>query len=71
MDDNSVDYYIGRERRERLLGDRATSPAIAQIHFEMADRYRALIRDARMSASLRCAFGFGTGRTGAATSARA
>lgn len=37
---NTADYYHRRETQERQLADRATSPAIARIHRELADRYQ-------------------------------
>lgn len=45
MDDQSfcsVNYYRERERAERSLADQAASPAIREIHLEMAERYRDL-----------------------------
>ena len=39
---NSVEYYRTREQQERGLAVAATSPAIAKIHIEMADRYADL-----------------------------
>ena len=41
-DENSVAYYLGRERRERHLASAAVNPAIAAIHHELADRYARL-----------------------------
>ena len=48
MDDESVyptEYYRGRERAERALADQAASPAIRDIHLEMAAQYRALVKE--------------------------
>lgn len=45
MDDKafySAPYYRDRERAERTLADQAASPAIRNIHLEMAERYHAL-----------------------------
>ena len=39
---NSAAYYRNREQAERTLADKAASPAIRDIHLEMAERYRAL-----------------------------
>ena len=38
----SRDYYRKREQAERTLADQAASPAIRDIHLEMAERYREL-----------------------------
>lgn len=43
MDHNSSDYYRRRELRERTLADAAINPAIAAIHREMAEQYRARV----------------------------
>ena len=40
----SGNYYRDRERAERTLADQAASPAIRNIHLEMAERYRELAR---------------------------
>ena len=32
-------YYVERAEQERDSGNRATDPATAAIHFELADRY--------------------------------
>jgi len=48
MDDESVystNYYRGRERAARALADQAASPAIRDIHLEMAAQYRALVEE--------------------------
>ena len=45
MDDSSFysqSYYRERERAERTLADQAASPAIRDIHLEMAERYHEL-----------------------------
>ena len=36
----SASYFRNREQTERDLADRAASPAIRDIHLEMAERYR-------------------------------
>ena len=41
-EENSVAYYLGRERRERHLASVALNPAIAAIHRELAERYAKL-----------------------------
>lgn len=38
----SATYYRNREQAERKLADQAASPAIRDIHLEMASRYREL-----------------------------
>ena len=51
MDDSSfcsVNYYRDRERAERTLADQAASPAIRDIHLEMANRYRELAEQQQM-----------------------
>ncbi len=47
---SSVKYYRERERAERSLADQAASPAIRNIHLEMAERYRELAEQSEMPA---------------------
>ena len=37
---NSMDYYRDREQHEIKLAENAASPAIRNIHLEMAESYR-------------------------------
>lgn len=39
-----ADFYAERERQERALAACARDPAIARIHFEMAERYASRCR---------------------------
>lgn len=48
----SASYYRGREQAERTLADQAASPAIREIHLEMANRYRELAEELEMPAPL-------------------
>jgi NADPH-dependent ferric siderophore reductase len=43
-DMNDSRYYAERATKALLLADSATNPAIAQIHREMAAKYRELAR---------------------------
>ena len=45
---NSAAYFRDREQAERTLADQAASPAIRDIHLDMADRYRALAEELEM-----------------------
>ena len=49
----SVNYYRERERAERTLANQAASPAIRDIHLEMAERYRELAEQLEMPAGAR------------------
>ena len=50
---NSAAYYRNREQTERTLANQAASPAIRDIHLEMAERYRELAEQLEMPAHLR------------------
>lgn len=39
---NNRDYYLRRAGRSRELAESATNPAVARIHFEMAEHYEQL-----------------------------
>jgi hypothetical protein len=47
---NAPDYYRRREQQERALARAATSPAIQEIHLELADRYAHISLVAETSA---------------------
>lgn len=40
---SQTDYYAGRAVTERNLADKATDPAVAKLHREMARRYDAIV----------------------------
>lgn len=42
-DPNESDYYARRAETERLLAEKATDPAAARLHREMAKRYDAIV----------------------------
>lgn len=50
---NSAAYYRRREQAERRLADQAASPAIRDIHLEMAERYREHAEQLEMPRALR------------------
>lgn len=41
--ENSIEYYRDREQHELKLAENAASPAIRNIHVEMAEGYRKLV----------------------------
>lgn len=45
-----ADYYRRREAREREIADIALLPGVAQIHLEMAEKYRVLAEQADVPA---------------------
>lgn len=46
---NTAEYYLARERRERELADRASNPAVAAIHHDMAERYAQIVETVSVS----------------------
>ena len=44
-------YYANRARDERDRAAKATDPAVANVHTELAERYEALIQAAAQDAS--------------------
>lgn len=52
LDDNTADYYRARQVRENDLAARASNPAIAAIHRDLADRYRERIEQVSMTARI-------------------
>jgi hypothetical protein len=50
---NSSTYYRNREQAERMQAAQATSENIRQIHLTMAERYRELADQPRMSTATR------------------
>lgn len=45
---NVPDYYRRREQQERALASAATSPAIGEIHLELAERYAQIVLTAEV-----------------------
>lgn len=61
MTTHNLDYYRQRADEELAAAERAVDPAIAQIHHDMAQRYRDLLgRDAGVAEPMGGAFA-GTG----------
>ena len=50
---NQPEYYARREEQERQLAAIAISPAIGEIHLELADRYAELVRLAQPAPAAR------------------
>ena len=44
---NDREYYADRVDQEHEIGDRAASPRVAAIHYELAYRYSLLCNDGR------------------------
>ena len=44
VDQQTMDYYRSRERRERIAAKESTSLAVRRAHQELALRYAAMLR---------------------------
>lgn len=45
MNSRDFDYYMHRERQERLRAERAQGMIARRVHLEMAERYAAMLRN--------------------------
>lgn len=45
---NDAHYYRRREQDQRLWADLARSPAIRNLHLDLADRFRELAQEAEL-----------------------
>jgi hypothetical protein len=53
MNSQDIGYYHARAAQEREAARRAAGPHIAEIHFELAKAYEALIENPELRSALR------------------